>query len=893
MNTLRDIYYNEGEIFKKNNPFHMNEENLTNYVMNYNIKNNTNYKPVDIINNINHVKSYKGFLYPTEYTREGEIEFLKDFCNVKNNYEEFIEKQPNTFRLVSYNVHSFINSCNTINKEKNTRNIFDVLNMYNVLRPDIIAIQEYSPVYLEDGQNLNVMNFINYYKNKIDNKMTNHVVYEGIRKKHNKYMPEHNLVFLGNMMITSLKCNEKYKLSMDTSSNSSDARPFIGMKINIGGKDLYIFNIHPISEKPQNEFDPVKSENYYEIMKFVDMIYTKFPPNKYNIIICGDFNNNDPVMLKYMKERMFRTVHNLYDNKPLQFTGYHGVYLDFIFISLHFMYDFTVVCHNVLEVNYSDHYPVMMDFKVNDMSYKNTLLETMKRYFDINYLLDYNKFNEFKYNNITDNENNLRITPEELINKLDTQMPSFLDIDTIIEIIGGNIVTLPKDTYIVHGTDSYNKDTKTVFELNGISNIPMSFTFLHYPNESFMSWYGLTSENSLKRLLIFKTTKDIKFINLFNCGTTLKEKINCRLDSYMKLYNYFRKIYDLPDFDIDYKKNKAMGFNVMRLLWIIVNHQLLVNINNDNNKYNPNLFYGMIIADTIMNDSAIFVKNINHDNTTSYWHNNELYEGLEIQLFTPAFFTEFCGVYYNDIFHTVTEWREKHSTYINKIENVNIGRPVSISYRDCFNGKQDACPNNFNKNKIIKKNIKTMFNFMVNIIKSAYYNENIDNNMSKIFNTILNKNKYNDKFIINMLLNDFLLCLSNTIYFAPGQYQNIKDADYDDTAIYNKNDIEELYYSFGKYILKQLSKKIVMSEKLNNDIQYIYKCIIYFVCHNKKKRLNVEPLEKVMDIINMHPNDIGKCINEIKSHTAVNTSQYNITEMPSSDMIVYQQYVKY
>jgi len=144
-----------------------------------------------------------------------------------------------------------------------------------------------------------------------------------------------------------------------------------------------------------------------------------------------------------------------------------------------------------------------------------------------------------------------------------------------------------------------------------------------------------------------------------------------------------------------------------------------------------------------------------------------------------------------------------------------------------------------------------------------------------------------------MLLNDFLLCLSNTIYFAPGQYQDIKEADYDNTAIYNMNDIEELYYSFGKYILKQLSKKVVMSEKLNNDIQYIYKCIIYFVCHNKNKRLNVEPLEKVMDIINTHPNDIGKCINEIKSHTPVNTSQNNITEIPSGNTRVYQPYVKY
>jgi hypothetical protein len=597
-----------------------------------------------------------------------------------------------------------------------------------------------------------------------------------------------------------------------------------------------------------------------------------------------------------MEERMFRTVHNLYDDKPLEFTGYHGVYLDFIFISLHFMYDFTVVSHNVLEVNYSDHYPVMMDFKVNDMSYKNTLLDTMKRYFDINYLLDYNKFNEFKYNNITDNETNIRLTPEDLLSKLDSKMSDFLDIDTILSIIGGNIVTIPKDTYLVHGTDYYDKQDKTVFELCGISDVPLSFTFLHYPNESFMSWYGLTSENSLKRLLIYKTTKDIKFLNLFNCGTTLKEKINCRLDSYMKLYNYFRKIYDLPDFNIDYKKNKVIGFNVMRLLWVIINHQLLVNINNDNNKYNPNLFYGMIVADTIMNDSAIFVKNINHDNTTTYWNSNELYEGLEVQLFTPAFFTDFCGVYYNDRFHTVDEWQNKYSEYINTIENIKIGRPTSISYRDCFSGKHSACPNDFNKNKIIKKNIKTMFNFMVNLIKSDYYNENIDNNMSKIFNTILNKNKYNDKFIINMLLNDFLLCLSNTIYFAPSQSQNIKDANYDDTAIYNMNNIEELYYSFGKYILKQLSKKIVMSEKLNNDIQCIYKCIIYFICHNKKKRLNVEPLEKVMHIINEHPNDIGKCINEIKSHIPVNTIQSSTSYNASyNNTVVYHpnQHIKY
>jgi endonuclease/exonuclease/phosphatase family metal-dependent hydrolase len=899
-NTFRDIYYNVGEQNKTNNIFFMNDNEMKNYINNYNATYNKKYDFQKVKDEINYIKQYSGKLYKEEYTREGETEYLNDFCNVNNKYDS--EKKENTFRLLSFNIHSFIKSCSnfvrtqfnlfelTTNKNIDTRNTNDIINLCKNVKPDIICFQEYSPIFI-GYDSLNIMNFPKYYRNNIDNNMTN-VVYKDIENNiHSEVLPN-NRYFIGNLLMTKFNMIDKYDLTINSGKSSKESRPIIGSKIQINNIELLIFNIHPVAE--YRDFKEYESINFRQIKTFVDMISIKYPPEKYNILICGDFNNHHDYIKKFMREKLFVTVHDFYEKNNNVYTGYHGTYLDFIFVSSHFLYDFSIVNHQVLEVNYSDHYPVMFDFRINNKQYEKSQLTSVTRY-----LYSFNSI--LKYNDININNKSLFLTKEDIIKLLDDNMKEILNIDIIKNIINKRIVTIPKGTYIVHGTDfilpSNQSSNYGFFELDDHElnkeeklEVPKSFTLLNLPNESFMSWYGINTETNFKRLLIYRLTKDINLINLYDCGDSLKERVECRLDSYLKLYNYYHKRFNFPKIYNEEYTNTAMGYDIMRILWIIFNHQILVNINTTDDKYNTNMFYGFLLADTIANDFAFFKKNINHANTVSYWHDAELYEGIEIQLFAHHFCTEFEGVYYNNHFINSIEWKNKVQSILMK--NNDLKQQLNITNE--INLRTSFQPSSHQKNKIIKKNIKTFMIFIINYIKSKYYDQETENNLSILFRQIFNYSderlKFNTPLAINILLNDFLLCLVNAKYFyclnnLSCDHANIQKTDYNKTNIYNiLNDIniEELYNNFVVYLTKLLydidkssklfniiNKKEIKSIEL---IKIIIKKVIKFICNVNKSRLSHEPIN-YLNIINsdikLSANDLNCITNTVKNTNRV------------------------
>ena len=89
---------------------------------------------------------------------------------------------------------------------------------------------------------------------------------------------------------------DEYILSIPTSS-TKESRPIIGSKLKINDIEMLIFNIHPVAE--YKDYKEYESVNFKQIKTFVDMITLKYPSNKYNIMICGDFNNHHNYIKDY------------------------------------------------------------------------------------------------------------------------------------------------------------------------------------------------------------------------------------------------------------------------------------------------------------------------------------------------------------------------------------------------------------------------------------------------------------------------------------------------------------------------------------------------------------------------------------------------------------------
>src|SRR5690606_29691246 len=116
------------------------------------------------------IATFKNKLYEKEYTRPGEIEFLNVFCDDSVN-PYIIPKDLDTFRLLSYNVHSFIKSCNvylrnrnnamtdTIQQNQPTDSTHEVIQFIKDCQCDVFGFQEFSPTLVDQDGFLRVRNF--------------------------------------------------------------------------------------------------------------------------------------------------------------------------------------------------------------------------------------------------------------------------------------------------------------------------------------------------------------------------------------------------------------------------------------------------------------------------------------------------------------------------------------------------------------------------------------------------------------------------------------------------------------------------------------------------------------------------------------------------------------
>lgn len=558
--VILPIYYNVNDSITT--PYKLNEYDLRSYINNYNGSYNTNYNFGQIVNEIKNKKSNPNRLHKNEYMRHGEIKHIENFCinsTFNNNLLNISPKKKNILRLISYNVHSFMQTCDVFDKtsdgyfqssiaNNDINNTNNILSLIRHIEPDFICLQEFSPYPTPTEPISKLKNFYDSYNINEQNKPLKSFV--------TTYLDDANVdiknlpTFIGNMILSTH--NMVTRNSFNTFGNyqsNSTPRGHVYSKINYDGDDIYLFCVHPSAEgKPFLEYnktyhhkkvaygyDEKTLDNKIHIEGIIHYIINelKLDPKLDTIIISGDFNTNKLDNFDIFMKNSFINSKDVYsESDNYAFTGYHEVYIDNIFLSYGFMNKYRLNFNKIINVGYSDHYPIVIEFKKKEQ----------------NFITQFTGFSVMRANEIK------VLFKNNIQNYIKSAISShFIDIHKFLEEYGyiNNMMTINKGTYLLHSTKSIALgDWKNIpFELQE-SNHPESYywakstVLAHNPIESFASYYGQLDEITPKRFIIYKVKRDIPLINLYNADKNshvLAKRHLSRLDFYRNLISYIKK----------------------------------------------------------------------------------------------------------------------------------------------------------------------------------------------------------------------------------------------------------------------------------------------------------------------------------------------------------------
>jgi endonuclease/exonuclease/phosphatase family metal-dependent hydrolase len=545
----------------------MNVNELSDYVNEYNKLFSTNHNIQSVIHRINDMKSYKNKLYKKEYTRHGEIQHIENFC-LNSTYDKNMlnipPKKDNVVRLISYNIHSSIQTCNIYETtdtgyfqntvtDNDTNNTFNIITFLKDIDADIMCFQEYSPIstYIEKAYRLkNFMNLYNQYGK-----------YQGkhIQSYISTFLDDASLeiknlqTFLGNMIMSNMKLYEGGSFNTFSKYNSEGKRGHVYSKINLFGNDVYVFCVHPSAEgnpfiqynlnntnKTSLDYDNTTKDNKVHIDGILEFIKNnlKLDPKSIPIIIAGDFNTDKKDHLKCFDDNYFINSKSVYnDTDEYKFTGYHEAYIDNIFLSYGFMSLYQINFSHVLNIGYSDHFPILMEIQKKDEKYIKQFESFSKARGDLFSPLLTSDLNTYIQESIKSNFVNYE---------------KFL----VENNYHNSIVIVPKGTYLIHSTNAIafpNWDVKP-FELqedkHPETNLWTKSTVLaHTPIESFSGYYGHLDEISMKRFVIYKVKRDLPLLNLYNFNnnsTNIQTRHLARMDFYKNLLHFIKKNSYIP-----------------------------------------------------------------------------------------------------------------------------------------------------------------------------------------------------------------------------------------------------------------------------------------------------------------------------------------------------------
>lgn len=345
------------------------------------------------------------------------IKYAK-YCN---NNSFLINNIDNSFRVLSYNVHNFVNICQHIKPPRNLNSFLDIISNIN---SDIVCLQEVVPINkkpIKDDISLDNIYDVKDVKNVKDVKDVkdinfNHVTdsFEKIGYKYHyiidsnkgeNYEMDRTCYYpLANAIFSKYKLNNvvSYILPGNRSVIIADFK-YNNIPILILNTHLEYSNKHKDKDRISKKYGSNKIVNIQEsyIMKLIKS--EKKNRNINNVILCGDLNNE---IDKFSKE--FRHFFKFGTQGDLT-TLYMNRKIDYILLNNNT--DIDIINTGVIKLSYSDHLPLYSDFAINIDNESRTNNDKIKKFIkylnfedDVMYIYD-REYNDRRYIKIKiDNE---------------------------------------------------------------------------------------------------------------------------------------------------------------------------------------------------------------------------------------------------------------------------------------------------------------------------------------------------------------------------------------------------------------------------------------------------------------------------------------------------------
>ena len=377
------------------------------------------------------------------------------FCsNGLENIE--VPKIANTIRFLTFNVHSFSSICKNLyysNENKfpeykplskssyTTNNIIDLVKNLDI---DFLMLQEFSAtnlkeheIKLNNGDNDNVSLYdLDYFRSQINDFKIENTLYSILEGNgiDNTFIEETKLdayfsrpeTMLFNSSFSKMNILEKkvFKFPSNRLFNS------IKVEYKTDTKDIsiIIFNIHPNPDSWYNNANnrnetKDNTKNIKDIRALANFL-RKSEFKDENILIFGDFNcyhldsyyigqmiSSQKNPHKYLEDIGFFNTYDLSGSfNSYDFTGHGLTVIDYCYINKNFLNHFSIEKNQILNVNFSDHLPLLVDFK--ERNYTEIDLS-------INYSICQNR-NNLNYNKLLINNNSLNKLqlPKDIIQNL-------------------------------------------------------------------------------------------------------------------------------------------------------------------------------------------------------------------------------------------------------------------------------------------------------------------------------------------------------------------------------------------------------------------------------------------------------------------------------------------
>ena len=299
----------------------------------------------------------------------------------------YLDNFKNSFRIMSYNVHNFVNLCKDINPAKN----FDIfLKLFKNVNPDIVCLQEVVPILKDElKESINSNNLKDFkinYKHIVSEMKKVGYKYSFIidsNKNYNIRVTDKNefqdLVNcyypLSNVIFSKFKLNNPlgYKLPGSRSILISDVK-INDTKFILINTHLEYTNKYKNTEYLKNKYDKTHIIDIQINMIIKIIEHEKKNRNINTIILCGDLNNqinNLPLLKSYFK----------YGKTGSNTSSFKNNKIDFILLNDN--KDVEILNEDVINIAYSDHLPLYTDFVLKkmydtDIDYYNKIKYTLK-----------------------------------------------------------------------------------------------------------------------------------------------------------------------------------------------------------------------------------------------------------------------------------------------------------------------------------------------------------------------------------------------------------------------------------------------------------------------------------------------------------------------------------